>query len=125
MTVCRCRVNAAQHILIFGIGFYRWVISPAKSLLFGPLGRCRFTPSCSQYALDAIRRRGALTGGWLALRRLSRCHPWGACGHDPVPTAPPPSTPASAFQYPLPESEAGRVNSSRAAAALSSGAGTR
>lgn len=64
---------------------YRWVISPAKTLLFGPLGRCRFTPSCSEYALGAIQGHGALRGGSLALRRICRCHPWGGCGEDPVP----------------------------------------
>ncbi|MEI8044459.1 MAG: membrane protein insertion efficiency factor YidD [Verrucomicrobiota bacterium] len=64
---------------------YRWVISPAKALLFGPLGRCRFTPSCSEYALGAIQSHGALQGGGLAVRRICRCHPWGGCGEDPVP----------------------------------------
>ena len=52
----RSPVNAAQHILIFGVRCYRYVLSPAKSLVFGPLGRCRFTPSCSEYALAALRR---------------------------------------------------------------------
>jgi hypothetical protein len=78
-------VNVAQHILVFGVRIYRWVISPAKTVLFGPLGRCRFTPSCSEYALDALRGHGALAGSWLALKRIGRCHPWGGCGHDPVP----------------------------------------
>jgi uncharacterized protein len=78
-------VNAAQHILVFGVRLYRWVLSPAKAFLFGPLGRCRFTPSCSEYALEALQRRGALAGSWLALKRIGRCHPWGGCGHDPVP----------------------------------------
>jgi hypothetical protein len=78
-------VNAAQHILILCVRLYRWVISPAKTVLFGPLGRCRFTPSCSEYALEALRSHGALAGTWLALKRIGRCHPWGGCGHDPVP----------------------------------------
>lgn len=64
---------------------YRWCISPAKTFLFGPLGQCRFTPSCSAYALEAIARHGALAGSWLALKRIGRCHPWGGCGEDPVP----------------------------------------
>lgn len=46
---------------------------------------CRYTPTCSQYALDALAAHGLLRGGWLTLRRLGRCHPWGGCGHDPVP----------------------------------------
>ena len=78
-------MNIAQHILIFGVRCYRWVLSPAKAFLFGPLGRCRFTPSCSEYALEAVGRHGALAGCWLALKRIGRCHPWGGCGHDPVP----------------------------------------
>lgn len=61
------------------IGVYRYVISPILS------GTCRFQPTCSAYAQDAVRRYGAAKGGLLALRRLSRCHPWGAWGYDPVP----------------------------------------
>ena len=80
-------MNAAQHILVFCVRVYRWVISPAKTVLFGPLGQCRFTPSCSEYALGALRSHGALAGSWLALKRIGRCHPWGGCGHDPVPAA--------------------------------------
>jgi uncharacterized protein len=79
------QVNTVQHILIFGVRLYRWVISPAKAVLFGPLARCRFTPSCSQYALEALQIHGALRGSGLALRRIGRCHPWGGCGDDPVP----------------------------------------
>lgn len=53
----------------------------------GPLlgGRCRFTPTCSQYAVEALRERGLLAGSWLAARRLARCHPFGGYGFDPVP----------------------------------------
>ncbi|HET9949949.1 MAG TPA: membrane protein insertion efficiency factor YidD [Longimicrobiales bacterium] len=49
------------------------------------LPSCRFTPTCSAYAIDAVRTHGALRGSWLALRRLARCHPWGGFGWDPVP----------------------------------------
>ncbi|MAB29958.1 MAG: membrane protein insertion efficiency factor YidD [Planctomycetaceae bacterium] len=48
-------------------------------------GRCRFEPTCSVYGLEAIERHGAIRGGWLTVKRISRCHPWGGCGHDPVP----------------------------------------
>jgi len=78
-------MNAAQSILIGVVHLYRWSISPAKEFVFGPLARCRFTPTCSEYALEAIRKRGALQGSWLALKRIGRCHPWGACGVDEVP----------------------------------------
>ncbi|PQA58865.1 membrane protein insertion efficiency factor YidD [Siphonobacter curvatus] len=46
---------------------------------------CRYTPTCSQYAIQAIEKHGPWKGSWLALRRISRCHPWGGHGHDPVP----------------------------------------
>jgi hypothetical protein len=62
---------------------YRWTLAP----LLGP--RCRFLPSCSEYALDALARHGALRGSWLTLLRLGRCHPWGGSGYDPVPPVPP------------------------------------
>ena len=79
------RVNPAQLILTSLLQIYRWTISPAKSLVFGPLGRCRFSPSCSAYALKAVQVHGATRGTWLATKRLCRCHPWGGCGYDPVP----------------------------------------
>jgi putative membrane protein insertion efficiency factor len=80
-------MNPVQHILILAVRLYRWTLSPALTFLFGPLSQCRFTPTCSAYALEAIQTYGALKGGWLALRRIGRCHPWGDCGHDPVPAA--------------------------------------
>ena len=66
-------------VLLAGIGFYRRFISP----MIGP--RCRFTPTCSAYGLEAIQRHGPWRGGWLTLRRLLRCHPFTPCGCDPVP----------------------------------------
>lgn len=53
-----------------------------------PPGTCRFEPSCSNYAYEAIQRHGALRGGWLAVRRLARCQPFGGSGFDPVPDRP-------------------------------------
>src|SRR3954469_4438597 len=66
-------------ILIGLIHIYRWTLSP----LLGP--SCRFEPSCSAYAEEAIRRHGAARGAWLALRRIARCHPFCRGGIDPVP----------------------------------------
>ena len=66
-------------IFIVPIKIYQILISP----LLGP--SCRFTPTCSQYTIEAIQKYGPLKGGWLGFRRIIRCHPWGGCGHDPVP----------------------------------------
>ena len=65
--------------LILLVKFYQLCISP-----FTPPA-CRFTPTCSQYALEALRKCGPFKGGWLALKRILRCHPWGGSGYDPVP----------------------------------------
>jgi len=58
---------------------YQLLISPYLP------GSCRYQPTCSQYAIEAISRHGVLKGGWLAARRIGRCHPWGGWGYDPVP----------------------------------------
>lgn len=58
-----------------------WQIGPSRILP----SSCRYAPSCSAYAIEALSRYGALKGGWLALRRILRCHPWGGHGYDPVP----------------------------------------
>jgi conserved hypothetical protein TIGR00278 len=68
-----------RAILILLIRAYRLLVSP----LLGP--RCRFYPSCSAYAEEALRNHGALHGSWMAIRRLSRCHPLNPGGYDPVP----------------------------------------
>jgi uncharacterized protein len=67
------------------IHLYRWTLSPLLSFLGGPGSGCRFMPTCSEYALDALRVHGAWPGAWFALRRILRCHPWGGWGYDPVP----------------------------------------
>lgn len=61
------------------IKIYQWIISP----ILGP--KCRFTPTCSHYAVEALKKHGALKGLWLTIKRISRCHPWGGQGYDPVP----------------------------------------
>ena len=68
-----------KFILISLIRFYQRFISP----LTPPA--CRFTPTCSQYTLEAIQKYGALKGTWLGIKRICRCHPWGGSGYDPVP----------------------------------------
>lgn len=61
------------------VRFYQIAISPLKP------PTCRFTPTCSSYALEALKRHGLFKGGMLAIRRIMRCHPWGGSGYDPVP----------------------------------------
>lgn len=72
-------MNPGQRILIALIRFYQLALSPFIG------NQCRFTPTCSQYARQAVERHGALKGSWMAIRRVGRCHPWHPGGHDPVP----------------------------------------
>lgn len=72
-------MNLFSEILILPLKLYRSVISPLYP------STCRFAPTCSQYMIDALRKRGPLVGLWLGIRRISRCHPWGGEGYDPVP----------------------------------------
>ena len=68
-----------KYLLIFLVRFYQVVVSPLKP------PSCRYTPTCSQYALEALKKYGAFKGSWLAIKRISSCHPWGGSGYDPVP----------------------------------------
>jgi putative membrane protein insertion efficiency factor len=68
-----------NYFLIIPIKLYQILLSP----LIGP--SCRFTPTCSNYAIEAINKHGPFKGFWLAIKRISKCHPWGDSGHDPVP----------------------------------------
>lgn len=67
------------QLLLLPIYFYRHSISP----MFPP--SCRYTPTCSQYAVEALRKHGPFKGLWLAIKRILRCNPWGGSGYDPVP----------------------------------------
>ncbi|MBR6759116.1 MAG: membrane protein insertion efficiency factor YidD [Alistipes sp.] len=75
-SICK---RVAVFPLIVLVRFYQYCISPLKPPC------CRFTPTCSQYALQALRKHGPIKGSWLALKRILRCHPWGGSGYDPVP----------------------------------------
>jgi putative membrane protein insertion efficiency factor len=70
-----------KYVLIWLLKGYRFAISP----LYGQV--CRYHPTCSAYALEAVQTHGAVRGSWLAMRRVARCHPWAAGGLDPVPPA--------------------------------------
>ncbi len=67
------------QLFLLPVYFYRYCISPMKP------PTCRFTPTCSEYALEAIKKHGPLKGFYLAVKRILRCHPWGGQGYDPVP----------------------------------------
>ncbi|WP_296899410.1 membrane protein insertion efficiency factor YidD [Thiohalocapsa sp.] len=80
--------------LVLLIKVYKYLVSP----LIGP--RCRFLPTCSDYALEALARHGPIRGGWLAVRRIGRCHPWGDSGYDPVPPVAPAPRPQDTPEEP-------------------------
>jgi len=65
-------------LLLLPVYFYRLCISPIMP------ASCRFTPTCSEYAIQALKKHGPFKGSWLTIKRLARCHPWGGSGYDPV-----------------------------------------
>jgi len=79
--VIKKRPNILSYFLIAPIFVYRWIISPILPVA------CRYQPTCSAYAIDAIKSRGPLQGTALAVKRIISCHPWGGHGFDPVPDA--------------------------------------
>ena len=74
-------------VIRIGIRGYQLLLRPLVHFVAGPNGVCRYTPSCSNYFLQAVEHHGAWKGSWLGIRRILRCHPWGGCGYDPVPPA--------------------------------------
>lgn len=71
--------NIFNFILIIPIRLYQWFISPWLP------NACRYNPTCSEYGIQAIKKHGIFKGGYLLVKRILRCHPWGGHGHDPVP----------------------------------------
>lgn len=78
-------MTAGSFIAIALVRAYQLVLSPLKGMLFGASGCCRYTPTCSCYAIEAFRAHGLVRGFVLTFRRLLRCQPWGGAGYDPVP----------------------------------------
>lgn len=67
-----------RFIVLLPVHFYRYCISPMFP------SACRYTPTCSQYMIDAVQKYGVIKGVWRGLKRIARCHPWGGSGHDPA-----------------------------------------
>ena len=82
--------SVLRRLAVLPVRIYQWTISPVLP------PSCRFHPTCSAYAIEAVLTHGILKGGWLALRRILRCHPWSAGGYDPVP--PPKNSSLSSYQ---------------------------
>ena len=74
-------MSPLAHLLALPIKGYRMIFSPWVGY------NCRYQPTCSAYALEALKKHGAIKGSWMAARRILRCNPWGQCGYDPVPDA--------------------------------------
>ncbi len=76
-------MKKALRLLSYPFIFLIWIYQKAISPILGP--KCRFTPTCSNYAIEAFKKYGLLKGFWLSIKRIGRCHPWGGHGYDPVP----------------------------------------
>ncbi|MEI6751611.1 MAG: membrane protein insertion efficiency factor YidD [Paludibacter sp.] len=68
-----------RFLFLLPVYFYSYSISPLLP------SSCRYTPTCSQYTIEAVKKYGIIKGGWLSLKRISSCHPWGGSGYDPIP----------------------------------------
>ncbi len=84
-TLSHCFRRLLLLVLLTSLALYRWVISPLLHTLAGPGMGCRFVPSCSEYAREALQNHGPFRGAMLCGKRICRCHPWGRSGWDPVP----------------------------------------
>ncbi|MBT8037143.1 MAG: membrane protein insertion efficiency factor YidD [Verrucomicrobiae bacterium] len=73
-------------MIYFGVRIYQKFLNPVLKVIGGPNSGCRFTPTCSHYFLEAVQIHGPYRGSWLGICRIFRCHPWGGCGDDPVPS---------------------------------------
>ena len=80
-------VKQIYKAIIILITFPFIIVIKIYQILISPLfpSSCRYLPTCSQYSLEALRKYGLFKGGWLGIKRISKCHPWGGSGHDPVP----------------------------------------
>jgi putative membrane protein insertion efficiency factor len=78
-------MNLVRAVALCVLRVYKLVVSPILHTLAGPFGGCRFHPTCSVYAAEAVRQHGILRGSIISVHRICRCHPWGECGEDPVP----------------------------------------
>ncbi|MCF6311225.1 MAG: membrane protein insertion efficiency factor YidD [Verrucomicrobiales bacterium] len=74
-----------KTLLCWLVRLYQILLSPILHAVAGPLGGCRFQPTCSQYFIDAVQQHGSIKGSWLGIYRIMRCNPWGGEGYDPVP----------------------------------------
>ncbi|MGB0774501.1 MAG: membrane protein insertion efficiency factor YidD [Akkermansiaceae bacterium] len=81
-------------LITIGIRFYQRFLNPILKAIGGPNCGCRFSPTCSNYFLQAVKLHGPFRGSWLGTCRIFRCHPWGGHGDDPVPKKTPPPTPS-------------------------------